>query len=47
MERPPLVKDLMAEVETKSRVTILNQQLLYRGTRNLFQKKVKFEKMLL
>lgn len=37
----------MAEVETKSRVTILNQQLLYRGTRNLFKKKVKFEKMLL
>jgi hypothetical protein len=31
MERTPLVKDLMEEVEKKSRVTIVNQQLLYRG----------------
>jgi hypothetical protein len=31
MERSPLVRDLMGEVEKKSRVTIVNQQLLYRG----------------
>ena len=31
MERPPLVRDLMAEVEKKSRVTLANQQLLFRG----------------
>jgi hypothetical protein len=31
MERPPLVKDLMKEVEKKTRVTMANQQLLYRG----------------
>lgn len=31
MERPPLVRDLMVEVEKKSRVTLANQQLLYRG----------------
>ena len=31
MERPPLVRDLMAEVERKSRVTLANQQLLFRG----------------
>lgn len=31
MERPPLVQDLMEEVEKKSRVTVINQQLLYRG----------------
>jgi len=31
MERPPLVRDLMVEVEKKSRVTLVNQQLLYRG----------------
>ena len=31
MERPPLVQDLMEEVEKKARVTIMNQQLLYRG----------------
>jgi len=33
MERPPLVRDLMIEVEKKSQVTIVNQQLLYRGER--------------
>jgi hypothetical protein len=31
MQRSPLVKDLMEEVEKKSRVTIINQQLLYSG----------------
>jgi hypothetical protein len=31
MQRPPLVRDLMEEVEKKSRVTTANQQLLYRG----------------
>jgi hypothetical protein len=31
MQRSPLVKDLMEEVEKKSRVTMINQQLLYRG----------------
>jgi hypothetical protein len=31
MERPPLVKDLMEEVEKKARVTVMNQQLLFRG----------------
>lgn len=31
MERSPLVQDLMEEVEKKSRVTVINQQLLYRG----------------
>jgi hypothetical protein len=35
MERPPLVRDLMEEVENKSRVTTINQQLLYRGKRNV------------
>ncbi|CAF2507059.1 unnamed protein product [Rotaria sp. Silwood2] len=33
MERPPLVRDLMEEVEKKARVTMMNQQLLYRGQR--------------
>jgi hypothetical protein len=33
MERSPLVKDLMEEVEKKARVTTMNQQLLYRGQR--------------
>ncbi|CAF1034832.1 unnamed protein product [Rotaria magnacalcarata] len=33
MERPPLVLDLMQEIENKARVPIMNQQLLYRGTR--------------
>lgn len=32
MQRPPLVRDLMAEVEKKTRVTLANQQLLFRGT---------------
>jgi hypothetical protein len=31
MERPPLVRDLMEEIEKKSRVTVINQQLIYRG----------------
>ena len=31
MQRSPLVRDLMEEVEKKSRVTMINQQLLYRG----------------
>ena len=32
MERPPVVKDLMEELEKKARVTLINQQILYRGT---------------
>jgi hypothetical protein len=31
MERSPLVKDLMEEVEKKARVTTMNQQLIFRG----------------
>lgn len=31
MERPLLVRDLMEEVEKKARVTLQNQQILYRG----------------
>jgi hypothetical protein len=31
MERPILVKDLMQELEKKSRVAMTNQQILYRG----------------
>lgn len=30
-ERAPLVRDLMEEVEKKSRVTLMNQQLIFRG----------------
>ena len=30
-ERPPVVKDLMEEVEKKARVTEKNQQLIFRG----------------
>ncbi|CAF1206135.1 unnamed protein product [Rotaria sordida] len=33
MERPPLVKDLMEEVERKARVMTTNQQLIFRGQR--------------
>ncbi|CAF3888873.1 unnamed protein product [Rotaria sordida] len=33
MEHSPLVRDLMEEVEKKARVTMMNQQLLYRGQR--------------
>ncbi|CAF0970952.1 unnamed protein product [Rotaria sp. Silwood1] len=33
LERPPLVKDLMEEVEKKARVTTVNQQLIFRGQR--------------
>ncbi|CAF2973982.1 unnamed protein product [Rotaria socialis] len=33
MERPPLVRDLMEEVENKSHVTMPNQQLIFRGQR--------------
>lgn len=32
LERPPLVSDLMNEVEKKARVTTQNQQLIFRGT---------------
>lgn len=31
MERPLLVRDLMEELEKKARVTLENQQILYRG----------------
>lgn len=31
LERPPLVRDLMEEVEKKARVTMMNQQLVFRG----------------
>jgi len=31
MDRPPLVKDLMEELEKKSLVTTMNQQIFYRG----------------
>jgi hypothetical protein len=31
LERPPLVRDLMEEVEKKARVTLMNQQLIFRG----------------
>ena len=32
MERPPVVRDLMEELEKKARVTLINQQILFRGT---------------
>jgi hypothetical protein len=31
MDRPPLVKDLMEELEKKTLVTTMNQQIFYRG----------------
>ncbi|CAF1216626.1 unnamed protein product [Adineta steineri] len=33
LERPPIVRDLMDEVEKKARVTAMNQQLIFRGQR--------------
>ncbi|UJR10134.1 hypothetical protein I4U23_014353 [Adineta vaga] len=33
LERPPVVRDLMMEVEKKARVTAHNQQLVFRGQR--------------
>lgn len=34
LERPPVVRDLMEELEKKSRVTVPNQQLIFRGNEN-------------
>ncbi|CAF0932453.1 unnamed protein product [Adineta steineri] len=33
MERPPLVRDLMEDLENKTHVPIMNQQVFYRGER--------------
>jgi hypothetical protein len=35
LERSPLVRDLMEEVEKKARVTTMNQQLIFRGKRSI------------